>query len=94
MGMLELGRTRSQKRKVSVLLTALHLLALGALVALFWLAGGPPATPLGGALLVVATTLWLLSFVLLCVNVAYYVFAYVIHPPRGRETPSERRSRP
>jgi hypothetical protein len=73
MGMLELGRTRSQKRKILGLLASLHLLALGGLIALFWSAGGPPSARLGEALLVVATTLWLLTFVLLCVNVAYYV---------------------
>lgn len=72
MGMLELGRTRPQKRRVIALLTLVHLLALGGLIAIFVVTGSPQLPPLLAVLMVVATTLWLLTFVLLCVNIAYY----------------------
>jgi CHASE2 domain-containing sensor protein len=72
MGMLELGTTRPQKRTVIVTLLLIHLLSLGGLVAIFALHGSPNLPPLLAVLMVVATTLWLLTFVLLFVNIAYY----------------------
>ncbi len=49
-----------------------HLLALVGLVTIFVVTGSPQLPPLLAVLMVLATTLWLLTFVLLCVNVAYY----------------------
>lgn len=72
MGMLELGKTRPQKRTVIVLLFLVHLLSIGGLVAIFVANGSPDLPPLLAILMVVATTLWLLTFVLLSVNIAYY----------------------
>ena len=71
--MLELGTTRPQKRTVIVALLLIHLLSLGGLVAIFVINGSPNLPPLLAVLMVVATTLWLLTFVLLAVNIAYYV---------------------
>ncbi len=73
MEMLELGKTRSQKRTVIVLLFLVHLLSIGGLVAIFVANGSPDLPPLLAVLMVVATTLWLLTFVLLFVNIAYYL---------------------
>lgn len=73
MGMLELGKTRPQKRRVIILLLLVHLLSLGGLVAIFVGYGSPNLPPLLSVLLVAATTLWLLTFVLLFVTIAYYV---------------------
>ena len=70
--MLELGKTRSQKRTVIVLLGLVHLLSLAGLVAIFVVNGSPDLPPLWAVLMVVATTSWLLTFVLLSVNIAYY----------------------
>lgn len=70
--MLELGRTRIQKRVVIITLTLAHFLSLGGLVAIFVANGSPDLPPLLAVLMVVATTLWLLTFVLLSVNIAYY----------------------
>ncbi len=70
--MLELGHTRPQKRRVIALLALVHLLALVGLVTIFVVTGSPQLPPLLAVLMVLATTLWLLTFVLLCVNVAYY----------------------
>lgn len=72
MGMLELGKTRSQKRTVIVLLGLVHLLSLVGLVTIFVVNGSPDLPPLLAVLMIAATTLWLLTFVLLTVNVAYY----------------------
>lgn len=71
--MLELGRTRPEKRRVIVVLTTLHLLSLGGLIALFVGYGSPQLPPLLAALMVGMTTLWLFTFVLLFVTVAYYL---------------------
>ena len=71
--MLELGSTRSQKRTVIALLGLVHLLSLAGLVAIFVVNGSPDLPPLLAVLMVAATTLWLLTFVLLSVNVAYYL---------------------
>lgn len=71
--MLELGKTRPQKRAVIFLLSLVHLLSLGGLIAIFVVNGSPDLPLLLAVLMVVATTLWLLTFVLLSVNVAYYV---------------------
>lgn len=71
--MLELGTTRPQKRKVIVTLLLIHLLSLGGLVAVFVINGSPNLPPLLAVLMITATTLWLLTFVLLAVNIAYYV---------------------
>lgn len=73
MGMLELGKTRPQKRRVIVLLSLLHLLSLGGLVAIFIGYGSPNLPLLLSVLMVAATTLWLLTFILLFVTIAYYV---------------------
>lgn len=70
--MLELGKTRPQKRAIIALLTLVHLLSLGGLVAIFVVNGSPNLPPLLAVLMVTATTLWLLTFILLCVNIAYY----------------------
>lgn len=70
--MLELGRTRTQKRVIITTLTFAHFLSLGSLVAIFVVNGSPDLPPLLAVLMVVATTLWLLTFVLLSVNIAYY----------------------
>lgn len=70
--MLELGTTRPQKRKVIIALLFVHLLSLGGLVAIFVVNGSPNLPPLLAVLMVMATTLWLLTFVLLAVNIAYY----------------------
>lgn len=70
--MLELGKTRSQKRTVIVLLGLVHLLSLVGLVTIFVVNGSPDLPPLLAVLMIAATTLWLLTFVLLSVNVAYY----------------------
>lgn len=70
--MLELGKTRPQKRAVIVLLFLVHLLSLGSLVAIFVVTGSPNLPPLAAVLMVAATTAWLLTFILLCVNIAYY----------------------
>ncbi len=70
--MLELGQTRSQKRVILTTLVLVHLLSLGGLVAIFIVNGSPDLPPLLAVLMVVATTLWLLTFVLLSVNIAYY----------------------
>ena len=70
--MLELGTTRPQKRKVIVALFFIHLLSLSGLVAIFIINGSPNLPPLLAVLMVAATTLWLLTFVLLAVNIAYY----------------------
>jgi len=69
--MLELGSTRREKRRVLVGLTLFHVLALGSTIALF--ASGPELSPLPTVAAVVAITVWLFTFVLLCVNVVYYV---------------------
>lgn len=73
MGMLELGKTRPQKRRVIVLLLLVHLLSLGGLVTIFVSYGSSNLPLLLSVLLVAATTLWLLTFVLLFVTIAYYV---------------------
>jgi len=70
--MLELGKTRPQKRVIIALLVLVHLLSLGGLVAIFVENGSPNLPPLLAVLMVTATTLWLLTFVLLLVNIAYY----------------------
>ncbi len=70
--MLELGHTRPQKRRVIALLALVHLLMIAGIVAIFVVTGSPQLPPLLAVLMVLATTLWLLTFVLLCVNVAYY----------------------
>ena len=70
--MLELGNTRPQKRTVIILLGLVHLLSLGGLVTIFVVNGSPDLPPLLAVLMIVATTLWLLTFVLLSVNIAYY----------------------
>ena len=72
MGMLELGRTRAQKRVIITALALAHFLSLGGLVAIFIVNGSPDLPPLLAVPMVVATTLWLLTFVLLSVNIAYY----------------------
>lgn len=72
MGMLELGQTRARKRIVITTLALVHLLSLGGLVAIFIINGSPDLPPLWAVLMVVATTSWLLTFVLLSVNIAYY----------------------
>ena len=73
MGMLELGKTQRQKRTVIALLGLVHLLSLGGLVAIFVVNGSPDLPPLLAVLMIAATTLWLLTFVLLSVNLAYYL---------------------
>lgn len=70
--MLELGQTRAQKRVIIIALALVHLLSLGGLVAIFMINGSPDLPPLWAVLMVVATTSWLLTFVLLSVNIAYY----------------------
>ncbi len=72
MGMLELGTTRPQKRTAIITLLLVHLLSLGGLVAIFIINGSPNLPPLLAVLMITATTLWLLTFVLLAVNIAYY----------------------
>lgn len=72
MGMLELGTTRPQKRTFIITLLLVHLLSLGGLVAIFVVNGSPSLPPLLAVLMITATTLWLLTFVLLAVNIAYY----------------------
>ena len=72
MGMLELGTTRPQKRTFIITLLLVHLLSLGGLIAIFVVNGSPNLPPLLAVLMVMATTLWLLTFVLLAVNIAYY----------------------
>ncbi len=70
--MLELGQTRVQKRVIITTLTLVHLLSFGGLIAIFIINGSPDLPPLWAVMMVVATTLWLLTFVLLSVNIAYY----------------------
>jgi hypothetical protein len=73
MGMLELSKIRPQKRRLIVLLVLVHLLSLSGLVAIFVGYGNPNLPLLLSALLVAATTLRLLTFTLLAVNIARYV---------------------
>lgn len=71
MGMLELGKTRPQKRAIVGVLLVLHLLAIAGAIGVFIVVGSPQLPPLWAALLVICTVTWLVTFVLLFVNVAY-----------------------
>ena len=77
MGMLELGQGKKEKRAVVVGLSVIHIGAFGGIVTIFaaGLASNMALSPLLVVVAVVATTLWLFSFILLSVNVAYYLFA-------------------
>ncbi len=84
--MLELGQGKKEKRAVVVGLSVIHVGALGGIVTMFaaGLANGMTLSPLLVVVAVAATTLWLFSFVLLSVNIAYYLFA-----PRENDEHSE-----
>lgn len=77
MGMLELGQSKQEKRAVVTGLSVIHLGALGGVVTVFiaGLEDGMTLSPMLTVVAVIATTLWLFSFVLLFVNVAYYMLA-------------------
>ena len=77
MGMLELGQDKKEKRAIIVGLSVVHLGALGGIVTVFiaGLATRMTFSPVLTVSAVVATTLWLFTFVLLSVNIAYYLLA-------------------
>ena len=95
MGMLELGQTKREKRAIVVGLGVIHVGALGDIVTIFvaGLASGMALSPSLVVVAVVATTLWLFSFILLSINVAYYLFApEEDERPDAQDEPEERLS--
>ena len=74
MGMLELGDSKKEKRAVVIGLSVVHLGAFAGIVTVFaaGLSSGMNLSPMLSVVAVIATTLWLFSFILLSVNVAYY----------------------
>ena len=93
MGMLELGHTKKEKRAIVVGLSVIHLGALGGIITVFvaGLARNMTLSPMLTVVAVVATTLWLFSFILLSVNIAYYLFAPE-EKEENRESRAERTS--
>ena len=85
MGMLELGQNKREKRAIVVGLGVIHLGALGGIVTVFFagLARNMALSPMLTVVAVIATTLWLFSFILLSVNLAYYLFAPDEEPEDG-----------
>ena len=77
MGMLELGNSKEEKRAVVIGLSVVHLGAFAGIVTVFaaGLSSGMNLSPMLTVVAVIATTLWLFSFILLSVNVAYYFLA-------------------
>ena len=77
MGMLELGSDKKEKRAVVIGLSVIHVGALVGIVTVFFagLENEMALSPMLVVVAVVATTLWLFSFILLSVNIAYYVLA-------------------
>ena len=77
MGMLELGENKREKRAVVIGLGVIHMGALAGIVTVFiaGLANEMVFSPMLAVVAVVATTLWLFTFILLSVNIAYYVLA-------------------
>ena len=73
MGMLELGKTRRQKWRIVWLLLALHIVAIATVVGVFLTVRRPQLPELAEGLVIVGTITWLMTFILLCVNVAYLV---------------------
>lgn len=71
--MLELGKTRRQKWRVVWSLLALHFVAIATAVGVFLVVRSPQLPEVAEGLLIVATITWLLTFILLCVNIAYLV---------------------
>lgn len=69
--MLELGRTRRQKWLIIVILTLLHVLSVFGVIGIFVVIRSTQLPPLAATLLVIGTVVWLFTFVLLFVNVAY-----------------------
>ena len=73
MDMLELGKTRRQKWRIVWLLLALHFAAVATVVGVFLVVRRPQLPELAEGLVIVGTITWLMTFILLCVNVAYLV---------------------
>ena len=75
--MLELGSDKKEKRAVVIGLSVIHVGALAGIVTVFFagLENEMALSPMLVVVAVVATTLWLFSFILLSVNIAYYVLA-------------------
>ena len=92
MGMLELGQNKREKRAIVVGLGVIHLGALGGIVTVFFagLARNMALSPMLTVVAVITTTLWLFSFILLSVNLAYYLFA----PEEEAEDSEPRAERP
>ncbi len=77
MGMLELGEGKKEKRAVVIGLSVIHVGALAGIITVFaaGLSSEMTFSPMLTVVAVVATTLWLFSFILLSVNIAYYILA-------------------
>ena len=75
--MLELGEDKKEKRAVVIGLGVIHVGALAGIVTVFvtGLSSEMVFSPMLAVVAVVATTLWLFTFILLSVNIAYYVLA-------------------
>ena len=75
--MLELGQDKKEKRAVVLGLGVVHLGALGGIITIFTagLASHMVLSPMLSVMAVIATVLWLFSFILLSVNLAYYLLA-------------------
>lgn len=73
MGMLELGKTRRQKWRIVWSLLALHFVAIATVVGVFLVVKRPQLPEIAEGLVIVATITWLMTFILLCVNIAYLV---------------------
>ena len=71
--MLELGKTRRQKRRIVWSLSALHLASIAVVIGVFAVVRRPQLPELAEGLVIVGTITWLMTFILLCVNIAYLV---------------------
>ena len=71
--MLELGKTRRQKLRIVWSLGALHLAAIATVIGTFVVVRRPQLPEVAEGLVVVGTITWLMTFILLCVNIAYLV---------------------
>ena len=85
--MLELGQDKKEKRAVVLGLGVIHLGALAGMITVFvaGLESGMTLPPMLVVVAVVATTLWLFTFILLSVNIAYYLFAPNDEPEKNPE---------
>ena len=75
--MLELGKTRRQKRRIVWSLSALHLVSIATVVGTFLVVRRPQLPEVAEGLVIVGTITWLMTFILLCVNIAYLVLKRV-----------------